>query len=136
MKHFAAWWSIAMCTALSLTQAEDASALRLVPFPKEITLQAGWPGTCALDGPLVLEAPDGPGEVLLGLLADELRRAGWQAPTLRALGKDALWIRLSREGGGGVPVALVRDHATPEDYSLNSWPGGIICTAPGQAGLF
>lgn len=126
-----AWLAAALSTA---ARGEDAAALRLVPFPKEVTLQAG---TCALDRPLVLEAPDGLAEVLGSLFSGELRRAGWPAPSLsRGNGKDALWLRLSAKAEGPPPAFQFRDKATPEDCVLEIGAESIAAGAPGQTGLF
>ena len=117
--------------------AEDeppsAAQLRLVPFPKEVALQAG---AFALDRPLVLEAPAGEAEVLAQVIGDELRLARLPAPEMKALDKDALWLRLSAKAGGAAPAFRFRQGATPEDYALEVRPDAIIAGAPGREGLF
>jgi hypothetical protein len=112
--------------------ADEAAALRLVPFPKEVRLTAG---TCALDRQLVLEAPGGAAELIGRLVGAEMRRAGWPAPEIRPLDKGALWLRLSAKAGGAAPPFQFRDGATPEDYALDVGPDGIVGGAPGPAGL-
>ena len=133
-RHVGAWSIVAWAAVVTAApaRAEDAGALRLVPFPKEVTLQAG---TCALDRPLVLEAPDGLVEVIGRLLAAELRSRGWPAPALRAIGKDALWLRLSAKAEGAAPAFKFRDKPTAEDYALEIGPEAVAAGAPGQAGL-
>ena len=132
-RHARLWSTAILAASVAATSAEEATALRLVPFPKEVTLKAG---TFPLDRPLVLEAPDGAAEVVGRLLSDELRRARLPAPTVRAAGKEALWLRLSAKGDGAPPAFQLRDKATPEDYALDIGADAITGSAPGPEGLF
>ncbi|MCY3020657.1 MAG: beta-N-acetylhexosaminidase [Planctomycetota bacterium] len=134
MCHCTCLWPLVILGASAAAAfAEEATALRLVPFPKEVTLQAG---TCLLDRPLVLEVPDGATEVVGRLLADELRRAGMPAPTVRAAGKEALWLRLSAKGDAAPPKFQFRDKATPEDYALDIGAETIAAGGAAPEGLF
>lgn len=125
--------------------AEDVSDLRLVPFPKRISLQ---PERFALDRQLVFEAPADMAGLFARQIGDELRLAGLRQPEVRVVGGRASFWRLSEKPGGAVPAFQFRDRATTEAYSLEIRPGEIICGAPvadspkesatfgGSAGLF
>ena len=114
-------------------RADDAAALRLVPFPKQVELRAG---TLALDRKLVLEiAADAAGSVgpLIGL---ELQRAGLPALKIRPVaGRSQLW-RLAAEPGAGAPGPDLPDSVSPEAYALEVRPEGVVCRARDSAGLF
>ena len=123
---------VAWSGAFAATQ--DASGLRLVPFPKRVRVRdGGFP----LDRGLVLEAPAGVAGVLVGQVGDELRRAGLQGPEVRSLDKGAAHWRLSGQAGGAAPAAFQpRDGAGAEDYRLDVRPEEIVCVGSGPAGLF
>ncbi len=114
-------------------RAEEASALRLVPFPKEVQLKTG---TFALGRKLVLEAPAGAAELLAGLIGAELKRAGSAAPKIHHLETEAQVLRLAGEARGKPPKFRFRDSPTPEDYALVVGGEEVVCGAPGEAGLF
>ena len=112
--------------------AQDATKLRLVPFPKEVRLKAG---TFALKKGLVLEAPAGMAKLLAAELAAEFERAGLPAPTVRAAGKETRHWRLSAKAGKR-PASALRQGATDEAYALGVGPEAVVCASPGPAGLF
>ncbi|MBE3070430.1 MAG: hypothetical protein IMZ66_09375, partial [Planctomycetes bacterium] len=124
--------SVVGASPVAAAPADDAAALRLVPFPKEVSLR---PGLFALDRRLVLEVPADIAETVGRLLAEELRRAGLPEPEVRGLGGEASWWRLSAEPGSGPPTLGLRDGATPEDYALEVGPDAVACRAAGRAGL-
>ena len=78
------------------TAADDATALRLVPFPKQVHLR---PGEFLLDSKLVLEVPAASHELLSGLIGEEFRRAGLATPDVRDISGDAKYVRLSVQPG-------------------------------------
>src|SRR4051812_13039474 len=73
-------------------RGEDASSLRLVPFPKEATLQ---PGDFSLNRRLILEISQGQAQSLGEELLAELRVAGFAAPALRPIKTAQPFLRLS-----------------------------------------
>ncbi|MFH1265230.1 MAG: beta-N-acetylhexosaminidase, partial [Planctomycetota bacterium] len=113
--------------------AQDAAALRLVPFPKQVRMQKD---VFVLDRGLVLEAPAEAGELLAKTIGAELKRAGLPVPETRSIEKGAIFLRLSTRGEGERPAFKFRDGATPEDYSLEVRQDAVVCAAPGEAGLF
>ncbi|MCR4415264.1 MAG: glycoside hydrolase family 20 zincin-like fold domain-containing protein [Thermoguttaceae bacterium] len=125
-----------VCVGLSATAAvwaDDASALRLVPFPKEVRLE---PGTFSLKSPVVFEAPADRAETFGRLLNDELRRARLPAAEVRRLEGPTHGFRLSAKPGGLVARAEFRPKATAEDYVLAIRPDEITAAAPDAPGLF
>ena len=130
-----------LCGALALMLAADlpspasadqASALRLVPMPKEIRLDKG---TFALSGKLILEVPASGSDLLARAIGEELTRAGFKAPQVRAIKTKSHYLRLSVKAGSP-PRLSFRDGATEEDYHLTITPGEVVCGAPSGAGLF
>jgi hypothetical protein len=121
---------------MSLTlssQADEGSAaahLRLVPFPKEVSVQ---PGVLLLDQRLTLTLPAGQADVVGELIAAQFKRAG--LPVLELRHGDGL--RLNMAAGHGRPPAApeLRPEATPEEYSLAIDSTGISAMAGGPAGL-
>ena len=111
----------------------EATALRLVPFPKEVRLEAG---ALALDRKCVLEVPADVAGLLGGLVTEELGRANLAAPEVRAIDAKAAWWRLSAAPGGAPPSLAMRDGATAEDYALAVGPDAAAGAAPGRPGLF
>lgn len=111
--------------------AEDARALRLVPFPKEVRLQEA---SFSLDRALTLELPAS-AKPLGQLLIQELKRAGLPEPKVQASATPLRLVRLSVQPGGTEPKPTFRPEAGEEDYALEVRPAEIVCTAPADAGL-
>ena len=112
--------------------ATEATALRLVPFPKEIHIESGL---FALKDPLVLEAPADQLPVIARLLGDELSRAGIPAPESRPIAEKGRIVRLFARGAAAVPLYAPRDQGSDEDYALRVAPGGVAVEGRGTAGL-
>lgn len=110
----------------------DAAKLRLVPFPKKVSLSEG---TFALARQLTLEAPGKSGAHLGDLLASELRAAGLPEPRLAPHDGKTLYLRLCRKPGGDAPALRFRKDAASEDYVLEVRPEEVVCGAPHEAGL-
>ncbi|HEY3321259.1 MAG TPA: beta-N-acetylhexosaminidase [Planctomycetota bacterium] len=126
---FRATLALAAISVAGTTLAEDAAALRLVPFPKEVTLQAG---AFALNRELVLEVPEDQMELISRALGEELRRAGCPEPKQQK--HQESWMRLSAKGGD-LPT-LPPEKLKPEAYGL--WVSGdsALAFAASPAGLF
>ena len=125
--------AVAMIAAsVSLCRAEDAAALRLVPFPKEIKLSDG---TFSLKRPLVIEAPPGQLPVVAKVLGQEMRRAGLATPKSRALSKNRHLLRMAAPGTAAIDAGEFRKDATDEDYVLRVSPDGVVVEGRGVAGL-
>src|SRR5437899_2728402 len=83
------WMGAALVTA---GHAEDASTLRLIPFPKQASLE---PGRFVLNRHLLIEVSQQEAPVVGEQLSAELIAAGYPAPTIRPV--KALWqiVRIS-----------------------------------------
>ncbi len=127
---------LALAAAVALVSpgsaAENAEALRLVPFPKEVRLEAG---ELALDAPCVLEAPADRLPLLARLLGAEFQRAGIAAPQARPIAEQRHLLRLVADGGATIPAPALRDKGSDEDYALRVAPGGAVVEGRGPAGL-
>ena len=123
--------------------AADAAVgqLRLVPFPKEVRMEAG-----AFDfqrGAIEFDAPAAQRPVLERLLSEEIRLA--QLPALgrgTATADGARRFRIARHAAAADGVASraeaglrFRPGAGAEDYRLLVRPDEILCVANGDAGL-
>ena len=124
---------VATAFCVNVVSASDVSALRLVPFPKEIRVHDG---TFDLARELTIEASSESVEFLAEVIGAELKRAGLPAPKTRRVEHDVPYLRLSTQEGVRPTSVQFRDGATPEDYALEVRPEGVVCTAPGEAGLF
>ena len=101
MNLHAASCVIAFALALSppmLVSANDASALRLIPFPKEVSLQAG---SFRLERPLVVRAGPKTEKLISEIIISELRGAGVEATAVIAPDLDdrTLEIQAVRHSG-------------------------------------
>ena len=117
---------------LNVASADEAAALRLVPFPKNIAIQ---PGAFPLDQKLVLEAPAATATLLGRLVGEELRRAGLNAPQVRGVSGGAYLVRLSARPGEAADLPRVREKSTPQYYVLSVTPSGVLCASPSGQGL-
>ena len=132
-------WIIVLALLLGAVhdlRAQQASELRLVPFPKQVRVHQG---AFALDRQLVLDVPGETAPLFDRLITLEFTRAGLPSPKLRTLNTDTNRIRLAVESRHeeDTPSTLsFRDGATEEDYALDIRPEEIVCTAPGKPGLY
>jgi len=125
---------------VQVARAQNASELRLVPFPRKVQLKAG---TFALGRGLVLEAPAEMAELLGREMAAEFKRAALPAPKVTpavvraryAPGEAPQYWRLSAKDAKQLLPGLPRSK-TDEAYSLDVGAHGAGCTARGAAGLF
>jgi hexosaminidase len=116
--------------------AQQASELRLVPFPKQVRVEQGG---FALDGRLVIDIPGEAASPLARLITLELTRAGFPSPKMRTVDTDPNRIRLaveSRHEEDKASTLGFREGATAEDYALDVRPEEIVCTGRGKAGLY
>ena len=111
--------------------AGNESALRLVPFPKEIRLERG---RFALDRQLVLEIF---GSAMAGeLLTEELIRNGLPRPQIQKVTQTGHILRLSTKAGGTINLeSSLRKEAGPEDYILEIGEDSVTVIGHGPAGL-
>ncbi len=123
---------LAVASWCNVVAAQEPAALRLVPFPKKVTLTNG---SFLLDKTLTLEAPADSADLLGQLIGVELRRAGLAAPRVRHLESDADYFRLATGPVAERSACRFRQGATDEDYVLVVEPDGIVCGAPGPPGM-
>lgn len=124
---------VAVAAEPSAPQA-DGSSLRLVPFPKEVTLVAGG---MSLDGAWVMRIPAG--LATLGQsVAEEWQRAGFRPPKLEFMPEAEQHWSLFRAGSSppfmGNPQFATEDN--PEEYQLVVVRDGVVAHARSQPGLF
>ena len=119
---------------LSLAWADDASALRLIPFPREVRLEQG---SFDLKQPLTLKVPRDIKVPLARLLVEELQRAGCPAPRIFSIPSPGKWpvLCLGPEEGDFTSHTLWDPKAGEEQYALRITPKRIVCEAAGEAGL-
>ncbi|MHB1034050.1 MAG: glycoside hydrolase family 20 zincin-like fold domain-containing protein [Pirellulales bacterium] len=124
---------LSLC-GLEARGAEQANALRLVPFPKEVRLESG---SFSFRRAIVAESPGAAGGTATALLAEELELA--HLPPVAANHEAAgMRLRLMPKDKQDVAPARAdtfRQNATQEDYLLEIRPDEIVCAAPGRAGL-
>ena len=124
---------VATIFCVHVASASEVSALRLVPFPKEIR---ALDGTFDLGREFTIEASSESVESLTEMIGTELKRAGLPAPKSRRVEHDVPYLRLSTQEGVRPTSVRFRDGATPEDYALEVRPDAVVCTARGEAGLY
>ncbi len=133
--HLQCWsWTLLLALAW-LGRAENESALRLVPFPKEVRIE---PGSFSLKRDFIFEASPS-GEVVGQELSAELQRAGLKplppnsAPSGAQLGH---FLRWSTDPAPARETFQFRSGATEEDYVLLVRSNVVVIAAPGPSGLF
>jgi len=130
------WMSLAVIAYgvvgwVNMASADEAAALRLVPFPKQVEVR---PGTFPLDRKLVLEAPAASAKLLGSLVGEELRRAGLHAPEVRSLADSEPVLRLFAEPGDSETIPPYREQAASH-YVLHVRPAGVACASGSEEGL-
>ncbi len=127
---------LTVSTALSLElMAAPATAqdLRLVPFPKSVTLQ---PGAFSLAGPLVMEIAEGQDAHLASLLNSELERAGLRQVRVTWATFLSPVFRLAAAGERSAALPAAPQETETESYALEVRPNEIVCAARDDSGLF
>lgn len=117
---------------INLAWADNPATLRLVPFPKQVTLE---PGVFPLDGKLVLEAPAASAPLLGSWINAELQRAGMATVEVRNVDGELQVLRLSAGPAAPPTKSDFRPNATPEDYTIQIGENAVVCAAPSEAGL-
>lgn len=119
-------------------QADDAAALRLIPFPKEVRLQAGSFDP-AQAGKLVVTAVSAK-PLYVNLIAQELQQAGLPVPQVVRVEGDLPALQWTT--GTAAPAAKASARAgdpasanAEECYRLEIRPDAVLCTAEHEPGL-
>ncbi len=124
--------AVAAC-GLKTSWADEVAELRLVPFPKQIRLEKG---AFALDRALTLSVPAEATEILVPMIAAELRRAGFRAPAVRGVKLPGHVVRLATGNAAPEAESAIRAGARTAEYALDVAPDGIVVSASDAAGLF
>ncbi len=112
--------------------ADEAGSLRLVPFPKEVKIDAG---RFALGRPLVIETP-GPLAGAVGtILVPEWRRAGLAPPKVQPSGAARQVVRIGTAATTNRPDLPAPERPGTEAYRLLVSPEVIQVTATATPGL-
>ncbi len=130
---FLTLWFGMIAVPCTSTHAAKVESLRLVPFPKVITLHDG---AFALDRPLILQSGLEPGCLAVQQILSEMRRARLQPPrteTVAGMGHELRIIADASEPGAPVDLSF-RDDAGDEDYALHIAPAAIVIRGHGPAG--
>ena len=112
--------------------ADDAAALRLVPFPKVVHLQAG---TFDLGRPLVLTVP---GQIWPGCaesIVEEFRRAKLPPPKVETVAGGLLCVRLAPAAADLPAIGSLPESKDEDAYALEVRPTSIICGGRQAAGV-
>src|SRR5262245_42715998 len=119
-RTFIKW--IMLAALVVAVQAQDASGLRLIPFPKEATLQ---PGQFKLNRRLIVEVSQDQAQLLGRQIGAEFEAVGLPAPTVRPLKTTWHVLRISTKVRRTVKRLPLRDNATGEEYVLQVEPHAI-----------
>ena len=123
---------VAAMTAAAQGGSGAAQDLRLVPFPKNVALEAGH---FSFEKALTFELSDGQGEMPAQLLNAELQRAGLRGARVSQLKSSIPAFRLSIRKRALILPALPQQTAS-ESYALDVRADEIVCAAKDAAGLF
>jgi len=131
-------WLVLLALCACAMAGEDASSLRLVPFPKEVKLGEGG---FDLSRPLVLTGEPGLVELFGQMIGRELAPLGASGPKTRPVEREPVKgmpciLGLAPPGLDGLPETALREGATEEDYVLEIGSSSIGIGARGQSGLF
>jgi hexosaminidase len=128
--------SVLMLAVISAVAQNNGSGaaqdLRLVPFPKIVTLETG---RFFFKKSLAFEISDGQGDLPTQLLNGELQRVGLQGAQVGRLKSASPAFRLVAKKHALVLPDLPQQVST-ESYSLDVRPDEIVCAAKDPAGLF
>jgi hypothetical protein len=106
--------------------------LRLVPFPKSVTLEAG---RFSFGKSLNLEISDGEGELLASLLNVELQRAGLRGVRADKLKSVLPAFRMAAKKRDPI-LPILPQQAASESYALDVRADEVVCAAKDSGGLF
>lgn len=123
--------TVAASASLAWADSPVAEELRLVPFPKEVSVRAG---VFALDRPLTLELPVGASPAIVSSIEAEFRRAGLAALKVAASSGPHLVIHAGERVDVTVPEC--RQDVGDEAYVLVVEPSSIHIDGKGATGFF
>lgn len=113
-------------------EADEATALRLVPFPKQVELGVG---RLSLDHVRVIELPAAVGTAARLFVMDELARAGQDQVEVRVATGSEFLVRALHSANEGIPAPSLRSDAGEEEYALRVTSNGVAIVARAVPGL-
>lgn len=125
--------AVSVIPNLTAGAASPVAALRLVPFPKEITLQTR---EFDLTRPLILEVSQEKPRLAAEQIGAELSLAGIKPPAINVVAGNRPVLRLLGQGTGRPQAPALRPEAGPEDYALEVRPEGVAIEAKELTGVF
>ena len=123
---------VAAMTAAAQSVFGATQDLRLVPFPKSVTLEAG---RFSFEKSLALEISDGQGELPAQLLNAELQRAGLRGVRVSRLKSSGPAFRIAAKKRSLI-LPVLPEQISSESYALDVRADEIVCAAKDPAGLF
>jgi len=125
--------------SFAVLQAEDASSLRLVPFPKQVELDQAKPFT--FKNNLQLMIPEKEQSLLQPIIIEELKRAGFPEPQILVIRSDVSRVVLAKPDTNLIdpklPEQAGEGKSDPgEAYAVSVTPEGIVCLGNDSTGLF
>lgn len=111
---------------------DETRSLRLVPFPKQVSVK---PGTFALEAGFVLQVPAQTAEPMAAQLLAELKRAGIEGVEVKPLLDSSRAMSLSKSAVVPSPAEFAANDS-PESYVLSIAPDSIQASGQDAAGLF
>jgi hexosaminidase len=123
---------VAAKVAAAQSESGTTQDLRLVPFPKSVTLEAG---RFSFKKPLTFEISDGQGEMPAQLLNAELQRAGLRGVRVSRLKSAVPAFRMAARKRSLI-LPVLPEQTASESYALDVRADEIVCAARDPAGLF
>ena len=124
---------LVVAMAAAAQSGSDATQdLRLVPFPKSVTLEAG---RFSFEKSLTFEISDGQGEMPAQLLNAELQRAGLREARVSRLKSAVHAFRMAARKRSLI-LPVLPQQTSSESYALEIRADEIVCAAKDPAGLF
>jgi len=112
--------------------ADDVTSLRLVPFPKQIEMEAA---RLALDRMQIISLPEAARTAAEAFLVEELKRKGHTKVEPQTCSSDGLVIRVTPSANSSIPLPELRQGAGEEDYALQVSKDGVVIVARAVPGL-
>jgi hypothetical protein len=131
-KHCLAVSLLFLLSGMLPARSDDALALRLVPFPRQVRLEQG---SFDLNRPLTLQVAKDSTAPLARLIVEEMERAGLPKPKVAAITSKRPALCLSPEMNTFSLRMLLDRKPAEEAYDLRVTAEAIVCEAECEPGL-